>query len=62
MGGELDAVWADQAVGAVHFYVSLGCFLIFRIVIAALQNHAELQAWFRLWRAEWGRRLRQARL
>lgn len=59
MGGEMDIVWADQAVGTAHFYVSLGCFLIFRVVIAALQNHDELEIWFRLWRAGWVRRARQ---
>ena len=62
MGGELDVAWADQAVGTVHFYISLGCFLIFRIVIAALQNWDELAVWFRLRRAGWTRWTRQAGL
>jgi len=61
MGGEMDVVWADPAGLAVHFYVSLGCFLVFRVVIAGLQNHDELKAWFHLWRAGWVRRVRQMR-
>lgn len=62
MGGELDVAWADPKVGTAHFYVSLGCFLIFRIVIAALQNRDELAIWFRLRRAGWVRRARQVGL
>ncbi len=62
MGGELDVAWADPAVETAHFYISLGCFLVFRIVIAFLQNRDELAVWFRLRRAGWARWARQARL
>jgi hypothetical protein len=60
MGGELDAAWVDQAGGSAHVYAALAGFLIFRIVIAALQNRDELEIWFRLRRAGLRRRMRQA--
>ncbi|HUN47090.1 MAG TPA: hypothetical protein VMU85_11235 [Stellaceae bacterium] len=62
MGGELDTAWIEQSVGPGHVYFALAAFLVFRIIIAALQNRAELEAWFRLRRAGWARRLRQAGL
>jgi len=62
MGGELDMAWVEQCAGAAHVYFALGALLAFRIVIAALQNRAELEAWLRLRRAGWARRMRQAGL
>ncbi len=62
MGGELGVEWADPSGRTAHFYFALAGFLVFRIIIAALQNRDELEAWFRLRRAGWARRLRQARL
>ena len=60
MGGELDPTWVEQAGGAAHFYVALAGFVIFRIIIAALQNRDELEIWFCLRRAGLRRRMRQA--
>ncbi|HTZ80015.1 MAG TPA: hypothetical protein VMC10_19045 [Stellaceae bacterium] len=61
MGDELDISWAGHS-GAPHVYFALGCLLVFRVIIAALQNREELEVWFHLRRVVWTRRLRQAGL
>jgi len=59
MQEEWSDLWASQAAGNTYFYMSVACFVIFRIIIAALQNWDEIKlSLHRLRYARWRAHIR----
>jgi hypothetical protein len=57
MGSEYDALNAMPA--AVNFYLCVGCFAVFRLIISVEQNWEELRLWYH--RRRYSRFLRATR-